>query len=239
MWSMTAASISKRDAPGPLRLVQDFLNTPAVEPTDGDLHIARAIRSARRRGSSQAAVAAQYGVSQQLVSAILRSNRTPGAPTLGSAGSARRWLISCGLMKPDGGLSHRQYRHILELRSALLALALANNGSRSAKAIMTSLDRLAAGVPLLVTFGGAEAQASLAPARSREDSFIGVILAAVYDAMLDGRWARLKACPAERCQHVFYDTSRNRTSTWCSMSICGNRTKVRNYQERRRNAREP
>src|ERR687886_170562 len=34
------------------------------------------------------------------------------------------------------------------------------------------------------------------------------------------------------CHWVFYDRSRNRSSTWCAMSVCGNRTKTRRYRSR-------
>ena len=43
-------------------------------------------------------------------------------------------------------------------------------------------------------------------------------------------WERLKACP--QCGWSFYDYSRNRSATWCSMSLCGNRLKTRAYRRR-------
>jgi Conserved protein containing a Zn-ribbon-like motif, possibly RNA-binding len=58
------------------------------------------------------------------------------------------------------------------------------------------------------------------------------IVAIALEAMLDGSWVRLKAC--RNCHWSFYDYSPNRSATWCSMQLCGNRTKTRAY--RRRNA---
>ena len=55
---------------------------------------------------------------------------------------------------------------------------------------------------------------------------------AVHDAMAEGSWARLKACPADNCLWAFYDETKNRSGTWCSMSVCGNRTKARAYRRR-------
>jgi len=63
---------------------------------------------------------------------------------------------------------------------------------------------------------------------------LGRILAIVCAATVDGTWARLKACRNDGCQWAFYDASKNRSATWCSMSICGSRTKVRAYRQRRR-----
>ena len=65
---------------------------------------------------------------------------------------------------------------------------------------------------------------------------LGVIAgAAVLAAMLDGTWSRLKAC--RNCCWSFYDYSPNRSATWCSMQLCGNRKKTRAYRSRRRIAR--
>jgi predicted RNA-binding Zn ribbon-like protein len=51
--------------------------------------------------------------------------------------------------------------------------------------------------------------------------------------MLDGTWARLKACPGRDCGWVFYDHSRNQSARWCSMKVCGDREKARAYYQRR------
>jgi predicted RNA-binding Zn ribbon-like protein len=44
---------------------------------------------------------------------------------------------------------------------------------------------------------------------------------------------RLKICP--NCQWLFLDRSRNRSRTWCDMTVCGNRVKAsRHYQRQRK-----
>ncbi|SHE50927.1 CGNR zinc finger domain-containing protein [Streptoalloteichus hindustanus] len=65
---------------------------------------------------------------------------------------------------------------------------------------------------------------------------LGTVLAAAYRLVLTGHWARIKICPAEDCRWAFYDRSRNRSRTWCSMRVCGNREKARNWRERARSA---
>jgi predicted RNA-binding Zn ribbon-like protein len=42
----------------------------------------------------------------------------------------------------------------------------------------------------------------------------------------------MKACRQETCGWLFYDGSRNRSSSWCSMQICGGREKARAYRRR-------
>ena len=64
------------------------------------------------------------------------------------------------------------------------------------------------------------------------DGLIGRVLATAYVAMADGTWARLKACRNHGCRWAFYDYSKNRSASWCSMQLCGNRTKTRSYRRR-------
>jgi len=60
------------------------------------------------------------------------------------------------------------------------------------------------------------------------------VVAIALGAMLDGSFARLKAC--RNCHWSFYDYSPNRSATWCSMQLCGNRKKTRAYRARKRAA---
>ena len=61
---------------------------------------------------------------------------------------------------------------------------------------------------------------------------LGQITAVALTAMLDGTWPRLKVC--RNCEWAFYDNSKNRAGSWCSMQLCGNRKKTRAYRARRR-----
>ena len=75
---------------------------------------------------------------------------------------------------------------------------------------------------------------ALTPEAQGVDGLLGRVLAAAYGAMADGSWNRLKACRNHGCRWAFYDYSRNRSASWCSMQLCGNRTKTRVYRRRRR-----
>jgi hypothetical protein len=68
------------------------------------------------------------------------------------------------------------------------------------------------------------------------DDALGAVLAAAARLAVLGYWERFKICPAEDCRWAFYDRSRNRSRTWCSMRVCGNREKARNWRERARSA---
>ncbi len=65
---------------------------------------------------------------------------------------------------------------------------------------------------------------------------LGEILAAVVAAGPAGTWERLKLCTADDCQYVYFDASKNGSRRWCSMAVCGNRSKTRAYRRRRTGA---
>ncbi|RLK60599.1 CGNR zinc finger domain-containing protein [Actinokineospora cianjurensis] len=60
----------------------------------------------------------------------------------------------------------------------------------------------------------------------------GAVLAAATRLAVLGEWDRVKICPADDCRWAFFDRSRNRSRTWCSMRVCGNREKARTWRER-------
>lgn len=61
---------------------------------------------------------------------------------------------------------------------------------------------------------------------------LSTVLAAATRLVTTAHWNRVKICPAHDCLVAFYDRSRNRSRTWCSMRICGNREKARSWRER-------
>ena len=121
----------------------------------------------------------------------------------------------------EHGLGESERERAAELREALRALVLANNGRRLERASLDVLNRAAVSVGL-----GEDAELRFAP---RGDALDGVV-AIAFAAMLDGTWSRLKAC--RNCRWCFYDYSPNRSATWCSMQLCGNRRKTRAYRAR-------
>jgi predicted RNA-binding Zn ribbon-like protein len=123
-------------------------------------------------------------------------------------------------------------RTALEVREALRALLLAGNGVAFEPAELAPLERAARAAQLGARFdpdGGGELVAD-APG---VDGALGRLLAIVLGAARDGSLRRLKACRRDVCHWVYYDRSRNRSSHWCAMSVCGNRTKTKAYRSRR------
>jgi predicted RNA-binding Zn ribbon-like protein len=111
------------------------------------------------------------------------------------------------------------------LREALRSLVLGNNGFPLDPAALAVVNRAAARVSLRIEeTGELRVQA--------DGDALDEVAAVVLGAMLDGSFGRLKAC--RNCNWSFYDYSPNRSATWCSMQICGNRAKTRAYRRRRR-----
>lgn len=180
-------------APGPLALVQAFVNTVA---TEGDLRW----------------------------------------EAFADAGSLRSWLVSRGFLAAGDPVGEADLARAREAREALRALIAANNGREVDVGAVGVLNRAAERAKLGVRFG-ADGGAALRPAAGGVDGAIGGVLAAAHAGMEEGTWRRLKACANGGCAWAFYDRSRNRSSRWCSMAVCGNRTKTRAYR-RRAGARE-
>jgi predicted RNA-binding Zn ribbon-like protein len=177
----------REPAPGPLRLVQRFVNTVNLEHPEDVIE-----------------------TPQELRAFLLEHTSAPGGLTVGDA----------------------DVRRAVELREALRRLLLANNGEPydpAAAAAVEHAGRAAQLGPSLV----ADGTVALRPGAPGVDGVLGEIVAVAFVAMADGSWSRLKACRRDVCHWAFYDGSRNMSGAWCSMSICGNRTKTRSYRRRR------
>ena len=158
-------------------------------------------------------------------------DKDTGEDLLSTPRELRGWLADHDLLPGKTKLGDADLRRAVELRESLRGLLLANNGDDVRRSDIETLDQAAASAELTVRFrddGGAE----LEPCRSGLDAAVGRLAAIVFEARVDRRWPRLKACPADDCGWAFYDHSRNRSGTWCTMAVCGNRSKVRAYRNR-------
>src|SRR5216683_2396267 len=79
---------------------------------------------------------------------------------------------------------------------------------------------------------GADGRSRLEPEARGVAGAMGKLVAALFTAMADEDWGRLKLCHDPACRWAFYDSSRNHSSRWCKMASCGNRQKARRFRER-------
>jgi len=118
------------------------------------------------------------------------------------------------------------------LRESLRALLRAHNGGELDDERLAPLREAAERSRYRTTFSAA-GELEITPARSDLTGFEARLLLAIERLQSQGAWPRLKACTDEGCQWAFYDATRNRSRTWCSMEECGNREKTRRYRERK------
>lgn len=144
------------------------------------------------------------------------------------------WLRDRDLL-PDGALVDAgSFVRARALRQVLRTLASRNaHGSTSDEDPRIEFATLASEMPLRFALGE-RGDLRLAPVDRGVNGALAEILSRVFEAQTSGEWRRLKSCPGPHCGWLFYDASRNASSRWCSMSICGNRTKTAAYRQRRR-----
>jgi predicted RNA-binding Zn ribbon-like protein len=141
-----------------------------------------------------------------------------GRELLATPAQLEEWFAEHGLETGRTGLA--AVRKAQALREALRDL-IASGRDSAPLAVAARRARLN------IDFGDGR----LVPQADGLDGALGVLVAIVYEAMRDGTWSRLKTC--RNCNWAFWDESRNRSATWCSMTLCGNRLKVRRYRSRR------
>jgi predicted RNA-binding Zn ribbon-like protein len=159
-----------------------------------------------------------------LVQAFINSNYSledhdHGAELLDSPEGIKRWFEARGL---DG--AEVDLEEALTAREGLRALLVAKRSATPDDGAIGRLNSIAAARAVSVRL-----QLDGPRFESRDDP-LGLILALAAKSMLDGTWARLKAC--RECCWAFYDHSRNGAGSWCSMKVCGGRVKQRAYYER-------
>jgi predicted RNA-binding Zn ribbon-like protein len=158
-----------------------------------------------------------------------------GDEGLQSPADLARWCREHGVLVADEAVTADDLDLALALREGLRA-ALARNNDAEQPTDAAALDRLeevASGLVLRVTFATGE------PGLQPQDGsparrLLATLLAAAVPAGRDRTWDRLKVCREPRCRAAFYDTSRNGSGVWCSMSACGAAAKQRAFVERRR-----
>lgn len=143
------------------------------------------------------------------------------------------WLGRRDLIGPGDAADERDLATAAELREALREALRRNHGrpGETGDGHEAGLPRSFAAFPLRVTLtaGGPV----LEPVATGVPGGLAKIVAAVMGARSDGMWPRLKVCVESTCQWAFVDSSKNRSRSWCSMKVCGNRTKTRAYRARR------
>jgi predicted RNA-binding Zn ribbon-like protein len=158
---------------------------------------------------------------------------------LSSTSHLSTWLRQNGLLTTQARASSEDLAMALQLRATLRTAMQQHHDSEQQHDSQDGPDapsvqgvQAIPGLDLRVQLSGNDVE--LIPTATGVRGALGKIAAAVVHAAAEGSWGRLKICPAQDCQWAFLDASKNRSRTWCSMRVCGNRTKTRAYRSRRR-----
>jgi len=155
----------------------------------------------------------------------------PGIEALVDPDALSAWLVARGLMAPTAPASEQDLKHAIAVREAIRGAIGANSGGSVYPIATATLNRAVSASRLLPRFGP-DGKARLEPHADGVEGALGRIVAAVFAAMNEEAWTRLKLCDSSTCRWAFYDQSRNHSSRWCKMASCGNRQKAKRFRER-------
>ncbi|OLC16970.1 MAG: hypothetical protein AUH32_00080 [Actinobacteria bacterium 13_1_40CM_66_12] len=154
-----------------------------------------------------------------------------GPEELSDPNTLERWLVARGLMEPGHPVSEADLKNAIAVREAIRGVIGANTGAAIYPLDVATLNEAATASRLRARFG-ADGKARLEPDSGGVAGAMGRMVAAVFTAMADENWSRLKLCGSPTCRWAFYDQSRNHSSRWCTMASCGNRQKARRFRQR-------
>lgn len=154
-----------------------------------------------------------------------------GEEAFTSPAALSAWLVEHELTEPEATATADDLARAARLREGLRA-ALIQHHDGSPERVPEELVIECSRYPVRVSFR--DGVPALEPVAGGLVAGVAKIVAATVASTADGTWARLKVCPELSCQWAFLDTSKNRSRTWCTMRVCGNRSKTRSYRARQR-----
>jgi predicted RNA-binding Zn ribbon-like protein len=155
-----------------------------------------------------------------------------GTDALATPEDLATWLRAAGLIGRGARANATDLAAATALREAVRSLLIANSEGGLARHAWQLLDDTAEAARFRLRFSAKTRRPRLEPQVTGVAGGLGALVAIVAAAIDDGSWFRLKACRRDACRWAFYDHSAAQASVWCSMSICGNRTKVRHHRDR-------
>ncbi len=159
-------------------------------------------------------------------------NLPNGPDELDTLDRATAWCRRHGFpVVPDEASLER----LREFREALRGVLYANNGEGDRERAWEGLRAYARSVRLSLSVDSPRGL-GLRPDGDGADRAIASLLALVYEALVTGTWARLRACRKSTCRFAYYDRTKNGSRAWCSMSTCGNQEKAQRRRQRERHA---
>jgi predicted RNA-binding Zn ribbon-like protein len=168
-----------------------------------------------------------------LVQAFVNTHsRHTGEDLLATPAAASGWLAGAGVLSPEARLSDGEREALIATREAIREVLGAHTQRTADASAAARLTGALMPCRLTVTADPAGAVRLTRADQHPYARAVGAIAIAIAEAALAGTWDRLKACPGDRCGWAFYDRSGGGRSRWCSMQVCGARSKMRVYRSR-------
>ncbi|GIH68729.1 CGNR zinc finger domain-containing protein [Sphaerimonospora thailandensis] len=154
------------------------------------------------------------------------------ADDLASPAELSVWLRERELIADGDRAADEDMIMATRLREGLRRALRHNNHVAEPYDLPEDLETTLTALPVRIALAGGTP--ALEPTCSGVAGGLARIAALIPAAHAEGTWRRLKVCAESTCQWAFIDSSKNRSRSWCSMRVCGNRTKTRAYRARRR-----
>lgn len=144
----------------------------------------------------------------------------------------KAWLVRFGLLGGSAAVAERDWQMMMALRESLRQALMLNNGETLGEPVLDRLNHVVSQFQITVAFRS-DGRADITQSSTGIAGAAGQLLVIVAQAIMDGSWTRLKVCSSSSCRWAFYDSSKNQSGRWCTMSVCGSRLKARQYRKRR------
>ncbi len=142
---------------------------------------------------------------------------------------------------PDGtsvaGVSG--FRRALQLHTALRSLQCANSGIDVEKNLSAGHEVLNKLIGIYGIYPHISENGQVALATNAQADPVASLLLIILEALQEGLWRRFKLCHEPSCRASYYDASKAAAKTWCSMELCGSRTKMKRYRLRNSGLTKP
>lgn len=151
------------------------------------------------------------------------------------------WFNEVGLVKKKKALNfedkQRYYEEIINYRSLLRDCF---KGYIESKIPLEHLLKktnnilLKSEVHPQITYKNNSYELEFIPNTTKHNIFLTTMAVEVIKLLNSLEFKYLKKCSNHKCCLYFVDTSKNHSRRWCSMEICGNRSKVSNFVKRKK-----
>lgn len=141
------------------------------------------------------------------------------------------WLVAAELADAPPDVGPRMYAAALELRDDLRECLM----RQECGAVGRVAERWLDGVPGRLEVNPDTLATRFVPQGCQTTCLlVPVVLDAL--SLARDRPRRVRSCASDDCPVLFEDTSRNGSRRWCSMDLCGSRSKAAAYYQRNRHA---